>query len=176
MAIASEESKETSEDDASLTAAPEATGELDLVQAYRAKIIEWVNSHHDLLGDEVAEGVFVREIKLGEQRPIGVHLISESSHILFTYEESSNTAQERSEYSVALSIKSSLTEHMSAEEWETWRKAMLEDLPFLKRINKGSGPQSQTVPYFIQPHLSADALDLDNIKESLLKLQRQLSA
>ena len=146
---------------------------MTLTDAYREKLLEWVQANHNLLGEELSEGIFLREIQRGEQRPIGVHLASRESKLLFTHER---LQQDESTYSVALSLDATLTSGLSEEAWEAWRDELFLAFPFFKRVNQGSGPQKRVVPYFIQPRLPEELLALSELTPKLEKLLAKLES
>jgi hypothetical protein len=156
-----------------------ALNEEGRLEGYRERLISWTEAHTHLLGEQLAPGLFIREIKLGEQRPIGVHLLSPSSDMLFTYEERAPREGEEGEshitsYSVALSLSASRTQGMSEEAWSTWRDELYRRLPMFQRAHNASGPQRRDLPFFIQPKLSKAELNLPSIKAELQALYSAL--
>ena len=151
------------------------------LEEYRRRLVAWAEESRDLLGEEVAEGVYLRRVALGERRPVGVYLLRPGARLLISVEERPASADEEGRplrgadegdagYSVALSARAEALAHLSGAEWARWRAEALAALPYLERAHGGSGPQRQSLPFFIQPSLRARDLDLDAARAALLRL------
>ena len=153
--------------------------ERDLLSGLQSQLHEWITEHETLLGKEIAPNIYLRHIKQGERRPVGIHLFSEKSKLLFTYEELTSPRHEDKErpatYSVALSLDAQLTRSLSDEEWDAWLASLFEAFPYFRRVQQGSGPQRRDIPYFIQPRLPVDTLNTEDLVVQLSKLYEQLS-
>ena len=71
---------------------------------------------------------------------------------------------------MSLSFCSSLTQSLSDEEWEEFKKSVFAHFPFFKRVNGASGSQSQTIPFFTQSRL-----DLSWIKDRLIRILKEMN-
>jgi hypothetical protein len=133
----------------------------------------WIQEHRFLLGEEITEGTYLCHIGKDQlQRPIGIHLLTPESKILLSLETHSVSVElndddsQSSEStlnqsvdtlkSISLSLQSSFTQSLSKEEWSSFKDQLFKIFPMFKRINGGSGSQSQHIPFFIQPQLKAD--------------------
>ncbi len=89
------------------------------VAGLEERISRFVESNVSLLGDEVADGIYVRQIRTGEQRPVGIHLFSPHSRCLFTIEDYDG---DRPRQAVALSMKSTMFEQFTDDQWEAFKQ------------------------------------------------------
>lgn len=109
-------------------------------------LTKFVMENESLLGASVGEGVYLRHIKRGSRRPIGVHMFHPQSRMLLTVEYYD---QENDRHALALSVRSFLFEHAPERSWESFKAEVLELFPQFRPANGGSGPQRQQVPFFI---------------------------
>lgn len=106
-----------------------------------------VTDGRELLGHEVAPGVFVRQIASGEFRPAGVHICHPESRVLGVverFEYGSNAVT-----TVSVGLKREDYAHLSPEGWNELRETLFGFFPYLRPSAGGSGPQKQRVPLFL---------------------------
>ena len=133
----------------------------------------WIQEHRFLLGEEITSGTYLCHLGKDQlQRPIGVHLLTPESKILLSLETRPTPTIDNHEDSqindqnlnpsvhrlgsVSLSLQSSFTQSLSKEEWISFKEQLFEIFPIFKRVNGGSGSQSQHIPFFIQPRLKSE--------------------
>jgi len=119
--------------------------EEDKVANLTKRLQTFVSDNVDLLGEEVAPGVFLRHIRQGERRPVGVHMFHDASKLLLTIEYYGKLEKRTA---LALSAKSSLFANDS-NGWETFQQQVHEEFKCFQPAHGGSGPQKPTIPYFV---------------------------
>jgi len=110
----------------------------------------FIAARTELLGTEVGEGIFLREVNLGEHRPTGIHLFHPKSRCLFTVE---SYDAEKKRRSVSLSFKASLFESATDEDWIAFKQKVHDAFPYFQPAKGGSGPQSRQIPFFVSATL-----------------------
>ena len=148
---------------------------------YVSEFIEIRKKNQSFLGEELYPHLYFCHLStLQMHKPIGIHLQNENSHILVCFEEftestshtdtqdsdtqdsdtqSKKSASSPPHKSLSVSFRSSFTQSLSKEEWSTFKDELFEILPMLKRVNGGSGSQSQHIPFFIQPQIRQESID-----------------
>ena len=133
----------------------------DKVKNLSNRLEAFVQQNTALLGEEVAPGAFLRHIRHGEARPVGVHMFHEASRLLLTIE---HYGKSEDRTSLALSAKASLFAN-DANLWTEFHRRVHEEFKCFQPAHGGSGPQKPTIPFFVGA-----------IEESLVFSNDQLTA
>lgn len=141
---------------------------LDFIES---ELDTFVAERTDLLGTEIGGGIYLREVEPGDQRPTGIHLFHPKSRCLFTVE---SYDAEKKKQSVSLSLKSSLFQSATDEEWKVFRQKVHDLFPDFQPSKGGSGPQRQETPFFVS--LARDDWDTkkEKVAEKLIELMQSL--
>ncbi len=122
-----------------------AEQEEDKIANLASRLATFVKENVDLLGEEVSPGIFLRHIRRGEQRPVGVHMFHDASKLLLTIEY---YGDEEKRTALALSAKASFFEN-DAEAWANFQRRVHENFKCFQPAHGGSGPQKPMIPYFV---------------------------
>lgn len=141
------------------------------VSGLEKRIDRFVENNLSLLGDELAEGIYLRHIRNGEKRPVGIHLFSPRSRCLFTIEEYEGAT---TKYAMALSLKSHLFEESTDEQWDAFKQRVQREFPFFNPARGGSGPRKKSVPLFVSPITDGLPPNRETVKAGLLKLMESI--
>ena len=136
-------------------------------------IESFINSNESLLGDEVAEGIYLRHVRKGEMRPVGIHMFHPKSRCLFTIEDFDYTPIVKR---VALSLKSETVSGLSDEEWNGLKKFVHDTFPYFRPANEGSGPQKQRIPFFVSSAFDDWANEKHQVSGKLRAVMSQVDA
>lgn len=145
----------------------EAVEDSDATELLTQRIDEFIRSNQQLLGSRIEKGIFYRELKPGDQRPVGIHMFSDESFCLFTSE---HFEEESERYSIALSLKRNLFSEYSEDQWAEFVAHVHDQFPEFRPINGGSGPQKPNVPLFIANCGSEWKVAQAEIEAKLLKI------
>lgn len=110
------------------------------------RLQKFIVDNNELMGGQVAHGIFLRHIRPGEQRPVGVHMFHPVSRLLLTVEYYD---PEQQRHSLALSAKADLFRSLDDSVWLAFRDQVHREFPCFRPANGGSGPQKKAVPYFV---------------------------
>ena len=131
----------------------------------------FVTENESLLGENAGDGLFLRHIRTGEQRPVGIHMYHPNSRLLLTVEYYDKDQQKNA---LALSARSFLFENTDESVWEKFKEAVHKQFPEFQPANGGSGPQKREIPFFVG-HISDTAAESDELlKKKLIELSAHL--
>lgn len=118
----------------------------DQLKELEKALNEFVLNNRELLGTEIEPGLFLRHLRPGDARPVGVHMFHPDSQALLTIE---HYKSDKPRHSLALSFKSHLFEDFDQSQWETFRQSVHEHFPCFLPAEGGSGPQKKSIPFFV---------------------------
>lgn len=145
--------------------------EVPALEHFSAAVDEFIGERTDLLGDEIAPGVYLRHVKPGEHRPVGVHMFHPQSRCLFTIETYDS---ERPRIAVALSLKSSLFDQATDEQWESFKQEVHRLFPCFQPVQGGSGPQRRPIPFFVSAAMPEWDTEREQVPAKLKELMERL--
>ncbi len=139
--------------------------ESDKLVALEGRLQQFVKSKESLLGEAIADGVYIRHIRRGEQRPAGVHMFHPASRLLLTIEY----YDQQQRHAIALSTRTWLFTD-GEPQFETFKKEVFKVFPEFQPANGGSGPQRLNVPFFVSPVNDKPLAADDALAEKLRQL------
>jgi len=145
----------------------EMQDEPEKLASLESRLQQFVRENEGLLGEQVAPGIYFRSVKRGEQRPAGVHMFHPESRLLLTCEFYD---EEERRHAPALSAKSQLFTDYNEDQWKAFVKNVHREFPCFQPAKGGSGPQKQSIPFFIGSVDDAPALSEDELKARLLRI------
>ena len=148
----------------------EAPYKHDVQPHFEHKIKEFIASQVDLLGDEVADGVFLRHVRIGEQVPTGIHMFHPKSRLLLSIKYYEGSPKK---YSISLSART----HCFREDdgaWDKFKEAVLELFEDFRPMRGGSGPQRLSVPFFVSSVMDQPVPNEDGLVEKLQQLEKMI--
>ncbi|MEZ6129069.1 MAG: hypothetical protein R3C59_10320 [Planctomycetaceae bacterium] len=145
----------------------EMQDEPEKIACMESRLQQFVRDNEGLLGQQIAPGTFLRIVRRGERRPTGVHLFHPDSRLLLTLEFYDENEKR---HAPALSAKAQLFANSTEDEWKGFVKQVHREFPSFQPAKGGSGPQKQTIPFFIGSVDDAPALPEDELKARLLRI------
>lgn len=149
----------------------EARRQPDPLQYLDQQMGTFVDANESLLGQQLQPGLYLRYIRPGEPRPVGVHLFHPASRGLFTIE--SGVGSKRG---VALSFKSTVFDGWSEDQWNQFKQGLYREFPWFKPAKGGSGPQKRSVPLFVASWMELSKQEERTIPERLQRVMALLPA
>lgn len=150
---------------------PEIRQSPDPAAALDVRLQQFVIDHASLLGEKVAPGIYLRHIRRGEHRPVGVHMFHPDSRLLLTIEYYNDNADR---HAIALSAKSQLFESGNEELFQAFQKAVHREFPCFQPARGGSGPQKPAIPFFIGSIDDRPVASDENLRTKLLTIAEAL--
>lgn len=147
-----------------------------LNEVFSKKFAQFAVEWKKYLGEEIAPGVFFKEIKKGDHRPAGVHICNQDSKCLVVLEYMNKGREFGKMATAAFSFKKDYLEEVTDQDWIKIKDIVYKYFPYFEPSNAGSGPQKKHVPLFLQLERSLTEDEVKKLPDDAIKVYNEVMA